>query len=301
MDRKQTGLIILLVLLMILAVIVAGYFGPGTTVTDASLAKKRFTARAGTTRRKAIALSSKKRSQPRAQEAPPAAHSGQQSSRKNPIPVKSLSAPNDENLSPAERLAREATNSLSPESGIDKLQQALDQPQTPEEAALLQTAIGNLYAQLEPPDYTKAQAAFDMALSTAPVLEMRQRITQQYAALLLYRGAPELARAKIQAALAEPGPVTAPGLELNLQLARIHERSGARDQAETVYKYTLEQSAETAHADAPEMIDLMRLSSLCLVRLYRAEGRGEEADALAKQFKTRLKALAATPPPSSSR
>ena len=123
---------------------------------------------------------------------------------------------------------------------------------------------------------------------------------QQYAAVLIHRGAPELARAKIQAALEEPGPVTVTGLELTLQLAHIHEITGAPDQAETVYKHALAQSAETASSGDPEMMDLLRLSSLRLSRLYRAEGREGDADALAKQFQTRLKALPAEASPTPS-
>jgi hypothetical protein len=253
---------------------------------------KRFTAKPGTTRKNAVALTSDKRAP---DESPVRSRSSTED--QSPLRVRSLSPTGKENkLSPSKQLSREALNSRSPERGIEKLEQALaTSSHSPEEEAQLRATLALLLAQQEPPDFERSQEMLHLALGKAPSRTLRQELVFQHAQMLLMNSMPGRAREEIESALAEHGPTTAEELRLNILLGQLDESDGNSQKAEQIYSRLVEQIFGLPETLGKDSSGILRLAGLRLTQQYRQSGREKEAKALEKRLNAHFEAQSDTP------
>ncbi len=268
------------------------------SATSGGTGRMHFTAQPGTTRDNARILTTNKRdsgdrafsggggsgssrsnnadSTPEERDAPPE------------LTVDSLSAAEDRAAdSPFAETVCAALNAASPEVGIAKLGVALDTPHTAEESARIYTALAVLYGQLEPPDYDRAKQAFERALAVAPDAAARRGVVRQHAAFALGAGFPEEALPKVEAALQETNTQTE-AVPLLLLLGQIREASAELEAAETLYRKAVDHALESEGELAAAVEESLRLAALRLARLYSANGREEDAEALRDRVAERL-------------
>lgn len=289
---KQFLIVVGVVALIVAVTVVAAYFGQaksGSVIVDKG---QRFTAKPGTTRENAIALTSNKRPSTKSPEES-IARKADEMEDDAPLTVKSLSSSADERSGPAHDKAMEAMNSGSPESGLRMLNEALALPHDPQQAAYIQEAMGQLYAQLEPPDFEKSQAAFDEARSLAkgdPKLE--QSILLKSVQVLMQQGMDDEARIQMETGFTAADLSNQTQLQLHLLQGKLEERAGHPEAAEQVYQEVLDAALALPESIDREMaLDLARLAALRLTGLYRSQNRDEAADGLAQDMKRRLKAM----------
>ena len=274
------------------AVLVAAavaYFGQ-SSVDQGSFDKgQRFTAKPGTTRENAMLLTSAHRAttaDPKDAIARQADHIEEDG---DPLEVKSLSHKNIEaRKGPANDVAESARNNLSPEAGLRQIDAALALPHNQEQAALLHEARGELYAQLDTPDFVQAQAAFEKALEMTADAELEEEIRHKAVQTLMQAGQDAEALELAATQLREHPPGSPSGYKLQLLKGQLEERAGRVEQAEQDYRAVLE-AMETVPESLgdEEALSLARLSALRLTQLYRDAGRDgdveEVAGALRKQ------------------
>lgn len=285
MLNKQVWMAVLIVVLSIALMAATAYLERSRRGFRSPLSpEKRFTARPGTTRPHAVMLSSNKRPS-QASEIRETATSEAQDAPARTLPLKSLSVSSpEESSSPKERRIEEALDMLSPEAGLDRLRAALAEDPPPDEAALIQAAMGLLFARLDPPDYAQAEEAFAKAASCAKTPECRQRVLVQEVRVLLQSGAMDRAREKIAPLLEQEAVITVSILRLGLMLGQLDESAGAIDDAAGVYQRMLDLALAARLGADSESEDLLRLMALHLARLYRELDRDAEADALADRI-----------------
>lgn len=183
---------------LILVVAAASYFG-GRTARKAGFDKgQRFKAKPGTTRKNAMILTSNKRA---STEDPKATIARRKNTEENdaPLPIKSLSKPSKEDRArPAREQAMEALSNPSPEAGLRSLASAMALPHDRLQAAYLHEAMGQLYAQITPPEYDKAKDAFDQARDMADDPELAQNILLKSVQVLMQGGRDDEARTQLE-------------------------------------------------------------------------------------------------------
>jgi len=284
MFNKQVWLAVLVVTLFIALMAATAYLERSRGGFRSPLSpEERFTARPGTTRAQAVALSSNKRPS-QANAISEASRAVDHEAPAPAIPVKPLSPPApEESGSPAERQIEEALDSLAPEAGLDSLRAALAENPPPDEAALLHAAMGLMFARLDPPDFGQAEEAFIQAAACATTPECRQRVLVQEVRVLLQSGAADRAREKIAPLLEEGSVITVSTLHLGLMLGQLDESAGALDAAAGVYQQLLDRALAEYPGTDPESEDLLRVMALHLARLYRELNRDAEAEALAQR------------------
>lgn len=258
----------------------------------------RFRARPGTTRDNAMILTTKKRdpddtslSSGQGGETAEAKDksAGPDSQHKPPeLEVRSLSPVDGGAGSPVEKSIRSALNTLSPEAGIARLKLALDTPHTPEEDARMHTAMGMLYAQLDPPDYAGAKQAFEQAMRAAPNPAARREALKHYAAMALNAGRAETVLPVLESALRQTAEEPAGQAPLQLLLGQIHEAAGRLEPAEQAYQRVIDTALGNNGAPPKPVENAVRLAALRLSRLYTTSGRKEKAEALRERVAGRL-------------
>lgn len=250
---------------------------------------KRFKAKPGTTRENAMILTSDKRKSTEGPEAAIARRSEEREDGGPPV-IKSLSKPKDGPRSgPANDRAQAALNSFSPEAGLRQLEEALALPHGAEQAALLHEAQGQLYAQLDPPDYDKSRAAFVQAIEKAEDPALEEEILYKSVQALMQEGQEEEAGQILAERLTAHPPAGETGYKLQLLQGQLYERAGRGEAAEDAYQAVLN-AAQTMppSLDRSEAIDLVRLAGLRLTNLYRKHDRQQAADGLSRDLKVKL-------------
>jgi len=253
---------------------------------------QRFTAKPGTTRENAVALTSNKRPDT-AVPAESSAWNAGATEDDSPLTVKSLSTPSEKPRSgPAHDRAVEALNSASPETGLRLLNSALALPHDSGQAALLYEAMGQLYAQSDPPDFDRAASAFEAALARAEDPDLAQEIRLKSAQVLMQGGLDEQALAQLDG---DPEPeALSTGTQFRLHLLRgqLEERAGRAAEAEQIYRDVLEAALALPDGLSRDgALDMARLAGLRLSGLYRAQDQAGNAETLARELKRQLKIL----------
>lgn len=300
MEEHQGPIIVVVLVAVVVALGVAVYFsGEGGAKSSGLDSQKRFVAKPGTRREKALALTSSKRDL----SATPTGGGGsifgpgggetaaqeQGVAPEDRIAVRSLSAPEEsEDLTEEDREIRSALNSLDPERGLEKLKELTEGTVERDTAAKAYMAMGLLYAQMDPPDYAASDSAFSTALDEAPTRNLRQQIVQSHASMLLLRGANARAKEAITNILAEVGPANVIEGRLRVMLGQVFEAEGDTAEAETQYRNALQQVSTLPTADAEEQSDVLRLAGLQLSRLYHKTGRSDDARNIVQQLETSL-------------
>ena len=289
MDNKHTILVIAMVTGVILVLGAAAYFfsGSGAQGRKNLNTSKRLTAKPGTDRKNAQALSSNKR--PAQEVTAPPKQTGEP-----PIPVKSLSPP-DERLTPKEKKLREALNSLDPQKGIEKIDVELGLPQTPGDAARLHAARAQLALEKNPPDYESAAANLALAAQMAPTERMRYGILAHDARLWMLKKDYDTAARRLSTELERPGPISPERIRLRALLAQAREESGQLAEAEAAYRDVLREAIDYSDEPEPVIDDLIRVAGLRLSRILRDTERENEARDLARSLSARLQGTGTAP------
>jgi hypothetical protein len=205
-----------------------------------------------------------------------------------PVPKAPLPTKIEARTGPAHDAAESARNNLSPEAGLHELDKALALPHNQEQAALLHEARGELYAQLDPPDFTQARAAFEKALEMTSDGSLEEEIRHKAVQMHMMAGQDAEALKMANAQLDIHRPMSGSGFKLQLLKGQLLERAGETDKAESNYRAVFEaMEAVPEFLGVEENLSLARLAALRLTQLYRQGGRTdnleEVANALRKQ------------------
>lgn len=291
---KQFLIVVGVVAGIVLVTALSVYFGGGLSDPSAIDKGQRFKAKPGTTRKNAIALTSSSRKETEGPEAA-IARKASEMEDDSPLTVKSLSSSksNDPNRSgPAHDRAQQALNGVSPEAGIRSLTTALTMPHDPQQAAFIHEAMGQLYAQLDPPDYEKAAAAFAEARALTSDLELEQSVLLKSVQVLMQGGMNDEARAALEEGFDAENLSSETQFRLQVLRGQLEERAGRGEEAEAIYHSVLEGTLALPDALEKEVaIALARGAALHLTRLYRDYDRDQAAETLAKDLKRRFKKI----------
>ena len=185
-------------------------------------------------------------------------------------------------------MAESALNNISPEAGLRQIDAALALPHNQEQGALLHEARGELYAQMDSPDFAQAHAAFEKALEMTADVELEEEIRHKAVQTLMQAGQDAEALDLATTQLQTHPPSSRSGYKLQLLKGQLEERAGQIEKAEQDYRAVLEAMETPPESlDDEETLSLARLSALRLTQLYRHAGRDgdveEVANALRKQ------------------
>lgn len=190
--------------------------------------------------------------------------------------------------SPEEAAAAHALNALTPQLGIERLRAQLAALENLEHASRLYAALGTLYAQNGETSAAQADQAFAKAKQLARSNEDRHRAALAYVNALSARGDTETAAKEAAAALNDAASPTVPGVQLTIAQARLFEKQGQDQKAETAYKKAMEDALPALPALGQDAANVYRQACLALVQLYRRTGRQPQADALIITMKRNL-------------
>lgn len=288
MERNQGVVILLLVLLVLFSVVLAWYLANREAGAGIGGATPRFTAKPGTTREGAVALSTAKRAPGRADNAdnaPP----GRAVRVRSLTPEAPRVAADESRVTPG---VREALNAWRPEIGLEKLEAMLENPALADtERAEILAAMGVLAGQLEPPDFERAARCFSQALQCDLPPAQRARIAFEDAQSLIRQGRDEEARDRLRAER-ERQPPGVRALQLDLLHATLEERRGDAATAERIYAAAIEQAMAAPDQIDAQTEDMLRMAALRLNRIYRDAGRDGDAATLTRRFGDALAAAA---------
>jgi tetratricopeptide (TPR) repeat protein len=265
-----------------------GYMFSGDTPGASS--NKRFTAKANTTRDKAMVLTSKRGKTESSENEAEDAKEGADG-----IKVRSFGSltPKDPEPSESDQAIQEALNGMTPEEGIQRLEREMERLHTAAESAALCEAVAKLLMRENSANSQSALQTFERALAMAPTTEMRRRIALSEARLQAELGDVSAARARLQSVLEEDSAVTATALKVRVELSNLEMRAGNRAKAIRGYKEALDLGLNKTGPLDDETKDAMRLAALRLSKALREEGRASEATEIAAQFRERVEDIAA--------
>lgn len=190
---------------------------------------------------------------------------------------------------PAHEVAESARNSFSPEAGLRELDKALALPHNQEQAALLHEARGELYAQLDTPDFAQARAAFEKALEMTSDDTLEEEIRHKAVQMHMQAGEDAEALKIANAQLDVHEPTRGAGFKLQLMRGELLERVGQKEQAETNYRDVFKaMEAMPDNLGVEENLSLARLAALRLTQLYRQGGRTGEMEDLANALRKQV-------------
>jgi len=259
------------------------FFNRGSGSPLASPPSKRFTAKGGTTRDRAVALVSRKQTARIGNTSSGVGTQEQREEKQRRIRARMLSEIEEtQPLTENQRKIREALNTLDPDEGLRKLQSMLEQTQDDRERSDIYAAMSELYLQRDSPDLVAAEKMLDAALSAAPDAETRAKMLLRQAELCAARGAPQLALAKIQVELRRLGGGADPAAALPLMTAQgfLQEAQGDIEAAESSYREVLQRAGTTPASGVTESA---RDAGMRLTRLLRERQRDAEADQVIRQ------------------
>lgn len=283
-EIKQVLLVVGSVLALFMLITgIALFFNRSSGSPLATPPSKRFAAKSGTTRNRAVALISRKQTARSGDTSSGAQNPESRGETQRRIRARMLSEIEETRpLTETQRKIREALNTLDPDEGLRKLQSLLDLTRDDRERSDIYAAMSELYLQQDTPDLVSAENMLDAALSAAPDAETRARMLLRQAELCAARGAPQLALAKIQVELRRLGAGADPAATLPLMTAQgfLQEMHGSLDEAETSYRQVLQLAGAASTSDATESV---RDAGMRLTRLLRDRQRDAEADQVARQ------------------
>lgn len=285
-----------MILVTLTAIGVTWWMGQSSGKSGGGLsAKQRFTARPGTTRPNAMALTSDKR--------PGGVDSidpGDKPSGEKDAPgIRSLSRQDGPSeTATVERLVREAIEEAEPEDAIKMLEDALERGLNPDAAWRIHLALGTLYGRLTPPDEENAARAFAAARAAADTTAARQQIALDEASALVDAGQREEAWTVLATALAQTpsaGEEVSPEVTLlTVRMGDVLQETGNAAGAERAYRQALDRALEKRGDTTEAFTEALRLAATRLTLLLRGAGRHEEADALGRQVQARFRAASSS-------
>lgn len=302
-DQQQLIIAIFVIVTLIVAIAVAMFLGQREKGAGLQ-STQRFTAKPGTTRENAVALSSSKRKTEeeggRAAAPPPASGSGGSRDVANPPPpvstnekpmrVRSLSPEEAEAEDETEQSVRAALNDLSPARGIEKLQAMLETELSDDERARVYGAIARLCGELETPDLARQEEALSFAASYAESPKAALEAARNHAEILSSRGDYAGASERVKQAISDLTQASPERAELGIIMGGLMEAQQDAVGAEEAYAAAFKDAKDSASEQPEQREEALRQSGLRLSRIYRATGRSSEADAVAQSLTAALQA-----------
>jgi tetratricopeptide (TPR) repeat protein len=281
MDRRQKLILAVAILTFLGAMLGAAYLsnersGPKIDTTQ------RFTAKPGTTRENAVALSSSKR--PSTESSTPVASA----TTEGELPVRSLSGTLELVPEPAAELADQALNLATPAQGLALIEEALAGDPSANSRVILETARAVLLSQLGDEKWPNAQAAFERAAAASPDSPALARVIEKHAQILIQRNELDAAEDLLNQTLARAEQDPQSSLRLTVLLGSVHELKHQPELATVAYEKVVEDLLLESETWNLQRADLARLASLRLARLYRDAGAEQEARKLARRVQARL-------------
>lgn len=298
-DRQQFAIALFVLVTLVVTIGVAMLLG-GRQKGQGLQSSQRFAAKPGTMRENAVALSSSKRQTDERSggaSGAPAGSGGDASAaqppeapteEQKPLRVRSLSPEEEEAESPEEQSIREALNDLSPERGIEKLEALLDTELSDDDRARVHAAIAKLCGQLDTPDVARQDQSLQLAQAFASSPDAVLDTARTHAEILAQRGDYTGAMDRIRAARDGLGAASAERATLGVLLGGLLETHGDGSAAEDAYAAAFKDARETDAQNADGREEALRQAGMRLSRMYRASGRGAEADNLAGELAAAL-------------
>ena len=242
MDAQRKQNLVVALVFVTAAVLVVGTLvlaGGTGTVTNRSITRKPFTAKAGTMRKNAKPIYTKaERDMPKGTGAPSGSGSGSSADADGGGSGEGEDSAGGDSSSESPEI-QEALESPSPAEGIAALEEHLKTLDSVAEASAVYTALGQLHARKSPPD---PQAATE-ALATAAELARNDAQAHDAAlaqANLLSDTDPAAALDIARDALEKHPKPTASGIQLAIKEGILLEESDDLDAAEGAYKRAIE-------------------------------------------------------------
>ncbi|MFM1921530.1 MAG: hypothetical protein RLZZ303_3164 [Candidatus Hydrogenedentota bacterium] len=298
-ERQQYAIALFVLVTLVVTIGVAMLLG-GRQKGQGLQSSQRFTAKPGTMRENAVALSSSKRQtdeQPGGASGAPSGNGGDTSGaqqqempaeEQKPLRVRSLSPEEAAAESPEEQSIREALNDLSPERGIEKLEALLETELNDDDRARVHAAIAKLCGQLDTPDMARQDQALQLAQAFASSPDTVLDTARTHAEILAQRGDYPGAMGRIRAARDGMGAASAERATLGVFLGGLLETQGDASAAEDAYAAAFKDAREAGSQDGEGREEVLRQAGMRLSRMYRASGRGAEADNLAGELAAAL-------------
>ena len=183
---------------------------------------------------------------------------------------------------------REALNGPSPQTGIDRLREHLEQVKSEAEGSQVHSALGALHLQTDPPNVNAAFTAFESATDTAPTGAQRERAALREVHTLVKNGQTERAMNRLETILKKDEPVSTAGLQLRVMLAGIHETNGDTRLAENTYADVLKRVEAEGETFGQDVWSVYRQACLKLTRIYKDSNRTIRATQLTNQMERTL-------------
>ncbi|MCL4218204.1 MAG: hypothetical protein KJ052_14540, partial [Candidatus Hydrogenedentes bacterium] len=190
--------------------------------------------------------------------------------------------------SAAIKLAERALKSVEPEKGIEALREAVEADPDGPDASRLNTAMGQLYLHITPPDAVKAQAALEQAIALARTHEDNHHAALLEMDILLNLDKPAEAAEAAARAIEEKTDPSLSRLQLMLRLGGLLTELGRQDEAEGAYQKLLEESLALAESLPDAAIEQYQLGSLHLAQLYQETGQAGKADTVKRTMRRQL-------------
>ncbi len=293
MQQHPVIVVTLIVLFFAVAVALAAYFGSTSRHNIGIDSSTTFFAKSGKMRRNVQVLTSKKKTVPKVKGKKQDGRGNGANDYDKISSAASMSHEPAANLTEEERTFREALNTLEPRKGIEKVKQGLATAEAASEAHELYTALGVLYARLDPPEIDESKEAFDRAKALADSNATLQKTARREAAMLVSLGHAQQALACVNRSLSydHEGDTTVAWLELNVIKGKLEENIGNMDRAEDAYLTVIERVFDVPDAAEPGIEGVYRQACLRLTRLYNNTGREKEAKSIKRKMKHTLTLL----------
>ncbi|MBN2307571.1 MAG: hypothetical protein JXR94_01290, partial [Candidatus Hydrogenedentes bacterium] len=263
--------------------------GPQDSVVSSQGTRRPFLARPGTMRENAAPIVSD-----REMDVPVAADAGSAGGAPEPAGEEGAAVPPEGEapapLSEEQRIERVAMSAVSPAQGILQIEQYLAGLEAAAEASRLYSTMALLRLQCDPPATDEALAALAVAGELAGTAEDRHYAALIQANALHMRGDLEGACVYIRALLEDDDAVTVPGLQLQMKLGHLEMEAGRTGPAEEAYEGVAARALSAAESLGAEGLAVYRQACIQLARVYRSTGRTKEAEALAREMRSRMDA-----------
>ena len=279
MDRDQKILIVVFMLLLLVTVGVFVFFGGGGPMYEGGGA---FRARPGTEREQTLPMVSEhayEDPQEDAERTP-----SERDSRSSIQIRQDTPAAPSEPPSLSEQILARSLSILTPEQAAQELRDGLSEPHEGEQSAEAHAALAKLQLTEDLGAASEAIENFEAAIAHAETASQREALALQGARLLWEAGEPQAAGELIEL-VRDNGFESLEGVQLHVLEGRMKSEAGQADEAEAALRAALgalEERGLPLEADAESTY---RQACLQLSRLLEAQGRGDDAAAIAEALR----------------
>lgn len=278
-DKRQLYLLTLLLFVFGLSILGAYFYGErDQTATASSAPMKKFRAKEGTERKGARALVSSRPSVP-------------EETTSRPIDIWGSFERDDAGVREKREFVEDAIRRDDPEAAIEKLLEGLEQgadEQSGMDAAYTYAALASLYLLIDPPDPALAEEVYAQALKAARDAPSHVLVVNVFAGALLHTDRFERLVEVTELGSYESYPFSARLLEIGVLRGLALEKLDRPEAASASYQQAIDAAIGSGSGLGEEAANVFRQASLRLARLYRAQGKPSEANAVARRVRALL-------------